>query len=667
MARACYLLCCLNITIAGATIHAQYLFSPRAIGLAAYGASVKDTRGFLANPAGLANMRDWDFTVATYTPTARSSAGFVFHGFALGKRFTEDDAVAVQYTPGTIQDLVLPLKLNQFETPVSIETRISYNEQFSFGYAHRVLHRLSAGLSGRFRQEKVNDTQAQFNLDSLAAPLSLSEKTYTANAWLFDAGLSYKMSDALTVTAVGRNLFKFTEGALSPEFQRFHVPTDAQLALGLGWDTGPVRLALEGSTARAGAFGLEWLPGFDIAVRAGVYCNQMESPFVYAASAGLGWSYGFAEVDVSYLWFLSGDRRNRLGSLTNFDARVFYSIDLNPYTGDRVSLSAKAVIGNVRESLVRIEGVEMLGGIYPSSYEVLAYRPVGRVRVRNISSKPVNARASLYIDKFMDSPTESQPVYIIPGEELEIQLTAVLNESIKAVPAMIIREGTVFVSAAPAEEYDDRFQTRVLIHGKNDWDGDVHSLRYFVTPDDPAVIRYTRDVLFQYGDSLVALPRELGRFHRARILFNTFAGKLAYISDPKQSADYVQYPAETLQRHGGDCDDMAVCFSSLLNSIGISTAFVEVTSPDSSRESHVYLLFDTGVEPKLGTNISNNPKRYVVRKNAHGVETIWIPIETTVMMRGFWEAWTSGAQEYFDDVEVALGLVKGSVRIVDVY
>ena len=195
----------------------------------------------------------------------------------------------------------------------------------------------------------------------------------------------------------------------------------------------------------------------------------------------------------------------------------------------------------------------------------------------------------------------------------------------------------------------------------------MYSLRYFVTPGDPAVIRYTRDVLLRCKDSLNNVSAELEPFRKATLLFDTFAGKLVYVNDPRQSADYVQYPAETLRLRGGDCDDMTTCFSSLLNSIGVSTAFVDVIPPEDSSKSHIYLLFDTGLEPKYGNAISMNAKRFVIRKNQKGVETIWIPVETTVITRGFDSAWSEGAQEYYDDVEVGLGLIKGWVKIVDVY
>jgi hypothetical protein len=231
---------------------------------------------------------------------------------------------------------------------------------------------------------------------------------------------------------------------------------------------------------------------------------------------------------------------------------------------------------------------------------------------------------------------------------------------------MMVREGTVSVAALPAGEADDRYQVRVVIYGRNDWDGDVSSLRYFVTPDDPAVLRAARDILLEQKDSAEAGPAGLKTFRKTRVLLNAFAGKLMYVGDPRQSADYVQYPPETLELRGGDCDDMAVCFSSLLNSIGISTAFVDVLPPGRPQEGHIYLLVDTGVDPRFAENVSTNPKRYVIRKGNTGVESVWIPMETTVIKNGFEDAWSAGAQRYFDDVEIGLGMVKGWVRIVDV-
>jgi transglutaminase-like putative cysteine protease len=445
------------------------------------------------------------------------------------------------------------------------------------------------------------------------------------------------------------------------------LPDERSLQIGAAFHPSPyTSFSSQYSTSNLGAAGLEWMPGNGLAFRAGAYMDGGSGAFVSGIGVGVGWKYKFVGADAAFLHF--GSQTNRQGSVNvnDFDPASITSIDLNRYTSDRVQLSIKAVFGNVREALATIEAVQLTQGVYPSAYEALAYRPIGTVRIKNISDKPIQARIRFFVDQYMDSPTESQPVYMLPGEVKDIPVKAVFNEKVRGVEQMLVREANVYVSATPAEDYDDKYATPVLIHGRNDWDGNAYSLRYFVTPDDPAVIRYTRDILLQSKDSLIA--GDLEAFQKARVIFNAFSGKLVYVGDPKQSADYVQYPSETLQLRGGDCDDMTTCFSSLLNSVGISTAFIDVVPPEDSSKSHIYLLFDTGIDPKFGNVISSNPKRYVVRKNQKGAgTTVWIPIETTMITHGFEASWSQGAQEYFDDVEVGLGLIKGWVHIIDVY
>jgi len=645
--------------------YGQSLFAPRAIGLGAYGAMVKDSRGFVANPAGLIGMKDWDFNTTTYAPLGSRGKGFVFHGFGLGKRLFENDVVALQYSPGTSIKFVVPPRL----TPEgSNDQEIVYDEPFATGYAHRFSNALALGISGRLREEKVIDTQYKFDFqiqDSI--PLSITSETYRRSSWNIDVGFFWYPSERVTLTAVGRAIIKIHAGSLPGDFSALRLPNRRSAEIGVAYElSSPVHISAEVSTEKTGALGFEWAPGHSLALRSGVYFSESESPFAYAVGAGLGWSYNFFELDASYLRFVNQSRRSGSSLAGEFDPKEIGNLNLSPYTSDRLSLSIKVIFGSIRESLARIEGVEMLGGVYPSSYQVLAYRSIGKVWVRNISEQPIQGKASFYVEKYMDAPTETQSVYIIPGEVKEIQLHAVFNELVKRVPTSTIHDGNVYFSATPVHDYDDRVQTRVIIHGKNDWDGDVFSLRYFVAPDEPGVLRYSRDVLLQYKDSLAGGHQELEDFMKAKILFDGFAGKLLYVGDPKQSTDFVQYPSETLQIRGGDCDDMTVCFASLLSSVGISTAFVDVVPPDRPEKSHIYMLFDTGLQSKFGSYISDNPKRYIIRKNPKGIETIWIPIETTVITRGFEEAWTSGAQEYFDDVEIGLGLVKGWVKIVDV-
>jgi hypothetical protein len=626
---------------------------------------VKDTRDFVANPSGLVDMKDWDMTASTYMPASSGvSGGFVFGGIAVGKRFFGEHALAAQYTPGALLEFVLPSTLSIVGVGIAADRKISYSEPVAVAYAYRFSDRLSAGLQGRLRTETVSDPRYQLVDTTIVAETDEFRET----SWLFDAGLTWRPSTFLTLSAVGRNLVYATDAALPLEYHSYALPLEKSLELSAAYDFSPrFRLTAGGGTDRHGAVGGEWSPVLGLALRGSMYLSTAETSTLYAIGASAGWSIGPLDFDVAFLHFT--DQKGRKGSTpsADFDVSSIHNMSMNAFTTDRLLLSAKIVLGNTREIVARIVGVEIVKAVYPSAYQSLAYQPIGTVRVRNLSDKSVEAQASFYIDRLMDAPTESPTVVIRPRDEADIPLTAVFNESVKSVSAVTVREGNVYLRATPAREYDDRSQAKVLIHGRYDWDGDVLSLRYFVTPDDPEVIRYTRDILLARKDSLAGVPPELQLFRKAVVLCDAFAGKLLYVNDPKQSADYVQYPAETLMLRGGDCDDMTVCFSSLLSSIGIGTAFVDVVPPGRPQEGHIFLLFDTGLAPRYASHIAENPKRYVIRKNRAGSETVWIPVESTAITRGFAAAWEQGAREYFDDVEVGLGLVKGWVRIADVY
>ncbi len=657
----------LGVSVVELKTYSQSLFSSRAMGIGAYAPLVNDTRSFTENPAGIVHIRDWDLSIGTYIPAIRGSQGFVFQGVGLGKKILDDLAVAIQYSQGSAMEFGLPIAFSLEAVPVSVGKRINYDEPFAAAIGYRLSNRVSVGLSGRITRQKITDVQYQYDTLSLRFR-QLPDNVSEVNVTSIDVGVQWKPFDVLSLSVVRRGLARFENGSFPDDLESYKLSNRRFLDLGASVRLRTnITMSAQYSTAQTGSLGVEWLSGNDFALRTGVYMNNDGSPFVSAVGAGVGWGYKFFSVDIAYLKFTSQKDRQGTSLVEQFDPSSITSIDLNRYTSDRVQFSLKVVFGNVRTSLVTIGGVEILEGVYPSAYEAFATRPIGRVRVKNISDQPIDVRARFYVEKYMDSPTESQPVYMLPGEEKELPLTAIFNEKVKGVEQMMVREGNVYVSATPAEEYDDKYAARVVIHGKHDWDGSVYSLRYFVTPEDPSILRYTRDVLLQHKDSLGNVSAGLEDFQKARVLFNAFAGKLVYVSDPKQSADYVQYPSETLQLQGGDCDDMTTCFSSLLNSVGISTAFVDVVPPEDSSKSHVYLLFDTGLDPRFGNSISPNAKRYITRKNQKGIETIWIPIETTVMTRGFEAAWSQGAQEYFDDVEIGLGLIKGWVKIVDVY
>jgi len=647
----------------------QSVMDARRVGLASYGAAVADVREFNINPAGLVGMRDWDFTATTYLSPTSGEEGFVFHGLSFGKRITERGALGLQYSPGTQVRFVVPptITLPPGGTPTSSDRQLEYSEPFSLGLAYRLADEASLGIGARVRRERLTETLYELVIeDTIAYPVvTIDESEVTS--WNLDAGLLIDLGDAVRLGLVARNFLSLENSTPNDTLSAYRLPDNAVGELSIAARPHrAVLLTAELTTELTGALGVEWDLGRGLALRGGAYLSEQERPAAYAMAAGVGWTYEFLELGASYLHFFDQTLRSGSGQAAAFDPAAIRTIDLSPYSSDRVQLSLKAMFGRVREQLAVIESVELSGAVYPSSASLFSVKPIGRAVITNVSDRQLQVKAAFFVDDFMDAPTQSPPLYLQPGQRVEVPLTAVFNERLEAITSLTVKDAQITVEASPAEQVDDRYRTRLLIQGRNAWDGDVLTLRYFVTPDHPEVIRYSRDVLLQHRDSLAGAGGALEQFSRAKVIFDAFAGNLVYVHDPRQSTDYVQYPAETLDLRGGDCDDLTVCFVSLLSSIGIATAFVDVLPPERPEQGHIYLLFDTGLAPQFGASVAGNPKRYVVRKDRRGTETIWIPVETTVIAEGFERAWETGAEEYFRDVEMGLGLVKGWVRIVDI-
>ncbi len=647
--------------------YSQSLFHPRCISLGAYDALVRDAGNFDRNPAGLVHINNWNAFAGTYVSTTGGGDGFIFQGAALGKKFLERHTVAIQFAPGSIMQFAIPSTIVLVDsTSISVDQEIVYEEPISLGYAFSLPSNLSLGLGGRFRKENVTDREyGLVDLDSISV-ISSSERFTESALWLVDASVLWEVDD-FSASLVGRNLVHLGN-TLPEELSNLELARPTAMEFGIAYH-GVRTLTFVGEVSSYGtwALGTEWTPEKPVAIRTGLMWRNGDNMSPAALGCGAGWSYGPVNIDVSYLHYFDQSYRTGSFPIEEFDPGRITSVDFNPYLRNRLTLTASAVFGETRRSVVGIEHITMLGGIYPSAIESYAFNPVATVLVKNTSTEPVTARAEFMIDDYMSSPTETKTFRLEPQEEKEVRLTAVFNESMRSVQRLSVREATVSVKANSEGDGENRTKVAVLVHGNNDWNGNPASLRYFVQPDDPAVLRYAREILHEHQSVLDTVPSHLVDFTSARLIVEGLAGKITYVSDPTQSSDHVQYPAQTLELRGGDCDDMTVCVSSLFNSAGISTAFVSSVPPDHKDEGHIYLMFDTGIEPRYGEAVTSNAKRYVVRRNEKGAETIWIPIETTVISKGWEDAWSSGAQRYFDDVELGLGLIQGWVKILDVY
>lgn len=643
---------------------AQHLSSSRNTGIAAATSNTLDINSIDWNPASLVSIRDWRLDLTNFlTPTVPNS-GLSFHNFGIAKKIVDEHTLAVRYSPGSVQEFIIPgtfMLFDEEDNPIitNFDKKISYNQKYSLGYASKILGDLAVGVGTRFHEVKIFDTKYSLDTNNI---IKAQIDDYASTQWSVDVGGIYELYQNLRLGLVFKNLYVIRESELNESVAKYQLKLPKILRLGLSFEFNENFLfSVDLDTRKNFNFGTEFSLVNFLKLRNGIYSSNFDK--FDAAAIGVGFAYQNFQVDLSYLKFFNQIHRKGVSNIHSFFETELLDLDYNSFTPDRISMSIGIKLGKIKEQYVKIEYVEIFGEVFPSASHTYAFKPIGKVRVKNISSKPVEARISFHIKDFMDEPTQTKPLWLLSGEVAEVPIFAVFSKAINFVKRFSIQEGNVFVHAEPTEDFDDHYQTPVIIRGRNDWNGDVSQLRYFITPDDPEVLKFARNTIQKSNVS--PENSKLAKFENAKIIFNELSKVITYINDPNKSTDFVQYPSETLNLHGGDCDDITVCYSALLESIGINVALIDVIPPDNPKNAHIYMMFDTELEVENAELISDNQKKFIIRKNSKGKESIWIPVETTLISKGFNDAWNYAASEYFNNAIIKNGLIEGWIKVVD--
>jgi tetratricopeptide (TPR) repeat protein len=302
-----------------------------------------------------------------------------------------------------------------------------------------------------------------------------------------------------------------------------------------------------------------------------------------------------------------------------------------------------AVAFNLNPSRIRVEKAEV-DEVYASQSKRYAAHPVGTVKLTSRSEEPQVATLSMYVPGLMDAPTEKE-IVVRPKEVKDVPLTAVFGNELLKLDEDKAVQADVRVS------YRHKNRTRVekattsfFVYrpGAISWD-DTRAAAAFVTPSDPVVDGFARAVV--QGRDQAAEGGPLRNVLTAMRLFNALSGYgITYVPDPntpfsqvsdtKSAVDQVQYPRGLLASRTGDCDDMSVLYCTVLENVGIPTAFLD-------GPGHILMMFDSGIHPRNALALSVDEDLYVVDG-----ERVWIPVETTMIGKSFLDAWEEGASIY---------------------
>jgi tetratricopeptide (TPR) repeat protein len=300
--------------------------------------------------------------------------------------------------------------------------------------------------------------------------------------------------------------------------------------------------------------------------------------------------------------------------------------------------------GESAVSIVLTEVHVEMDNLFPSLMQFYRRHPVGHISVRNTLDRNIsNLMATVNIRKYMDFPAETEAVQILrPDEQVNLDVYLLMNEHIFGVQENLPLQARVELSYNAGNTLRQSHTVELLLYRRTaiSWD-DSAKLASFITPHEGIVTEFSHRVAGTTpGAEQFRLPDTFLRAARICDALGTF--DIEYIEDPDSPIseilgnpkiiDTVRFARTTLLIRAGDCDDTTALLSSLLESSGIETAIM--TSP-----SHVFLAFNTG-EPDRNSWMYRTPRLETLE---HG-GTVWIPMETTVLQKGFIAAWQEASQ-----------------------
>lgn len=618
------------------------------------------------NPSNYFLLKDWGLSFSYGGEFSKPMASNIYL-ISLSKRFGNHTLTA-RYTPGYEKEFLFSNGnsiILEDSSSQSLNSKFTYKEILGFGYAYSFSPNFSLGLSLRyFTQEFNNETFKPVSIGDTIFFLERETLMETSNFWKGDIGFNYFLNDWFSLSIASINLFNFGEQSIGEENKIYKIRTDKSATFRLSFlPLAQTSLDFLYETNNSFQLGINnffdfYDAKFGLSITA--LHDKYQLPFINGMLVGLTFSNDLWGVTLSGVKYFND--RNKAYSFSEFKEEGINDLMNNKYSFNKAVLTFSFALNTIQERLVEFLSVNIAKEIYPTFFEAYIDSPFAYGQVVNLTDKAVSVKPLGMIEGINNNYIQSPIVTIQPKDTAVVPFFTVTSDNYSQQKPEISQ--AYFLLTTSGEEPDDKIQAPILINGVNSWDGRVRSLQYFIKKGLEYSMSYSKNILSSNKNSLDTIDYSLSPFYKAKYIFNDFVKELVYTSDPRATTEYVQFPRETIKLRGGDCDDLSVCYSSLLESVGIETSLVDYKNPDDIR--HVNILFNTNLTPDEATLITENDTKYFIRKDENGKDEIWIPVETT-SLTDFNSAWEIGAEKFFDEAIKNFGLATGKVEIIDVY
>ena len=192
--------------------------------------------------------------------------------------------------------------------------------------------------------------------------------------------------------------------------------------------------------------------------------------------------------------------------------------------------------------------------------------------------------------------------------------------------------------------FTDDFTEVIEFYNRNAlmWDDD-RKVASFITAKDPEILGFAKNVVSWMQK--VKNPAMDENLQKGMILFEAVKTYgIQYQIDPttpfsefskeKTTIDFLQFPRQTLQYTNGDCDDLSVLYTSLLEAVGVETAVITIPG-------HIYAAFALKQSSEEARRIFSKPDNLIFEG-----DKVWVPVEITMFQESFEMAWKTGAKEW---------------------
>lgn len=269
--------------------------------------------------------------------------------------------------------------------------------------------------------------------------------------------------------------------------------------------------------------------------------------------------------------------------------------------------------------------------LFPVFYSRYTESGFGKmVFINNEKNDITDVQVLVFIEQYMTNPDVCcELARVKRGDTFEAELTCFLNESVlnNLVAEKADARITVsYKSLGKRMSYSQTVELQSLSRNSMTWEDDRRAAA-FVSPRDGTANYFANFVKNCVKSELRSSVPENIQYAAAMFAALKSFG-INYVIDPSSAftdntgtsqVDFLQFPYQTLLYSGGDCDDLSILNCSLLEAIGIETAFI--TCP-----GHIFIAFDAGVPvdqaSKAGDCIVMNGK-------------VWVPLEITLCQDTF--------------------------------